>query len=40
MVKIYCKRIMSGLMKLDDVPTLWRNKVEEALENTEEKSDK
>lgn len=28
MVAIYVRRIMSGLMTIDDVPVYWRDKVE------------
>jgi hypothetical protein len=31
MISIYIRRINNGLMLVEDVPTLWRNKVEEAL---------
>lgn len=32
MVEIYVRRIQAGLMTLEDVPSLWREKVREALE--------
>ena len=31
MVKFYVKRIQAGKMTIDQVPELWRAKVEEAL---------
>lgn len=31
MVNLYAKRILAGMMALDDVPLLWRNAVEEKL---------
>ena len=33
MVNIYFKRIKVGLMTINDVPVLWREKVRMALEN-------
>ncbi len=33
MVNIYVKRIKVGLMTINDVPVLWREKVRMALEN-------
>jgi hypothetical protein len=36
MVALYVRRINSGLMTIDEVPKLWRAKVEKALEITEE----
>lgn len=35
MVKLYVKRIVAGIMKLEDVPAKWRNAVEEALGEVE-----
>lgn len=35
MVDFYIKRIVSGKMTIDDVPTYWREAVREALENRE-----
>lgn len=32
MVKIYYKRIISGIMKLEDVPMKWRAQVQAMLE--------
>jgi hypothetical protein len=32
MVAIYVRRINEGLMTIDDVPVLWRDKVKTALE--------
>ena len=32
MVKIYVRRIKAGLMSLEDVPMLWREKVKQMLE--------
>lgn len=32
MVKIYVRRIKAGLMTLEDVPMLWREKVKMLLE--------
>ena len=32
MAKIYVRRIKAGLMTLDDVPMLWREKVKQLLE--------
>ena len=32
MVKIYARRIKAGLMALEDVPMLWREKVKQMLE--------
>jgi hypothetical protein len=36
MVALYVRRINSGLMTIDEVPKLWRAKVEKSLEITEE----
>ncbi len=33
MVNFYVKRIKSGKMTIDEVPTKWRSAVEEALNN-------
>jgi hypothetical protein len=35
MVALYVRRINSGLMTIDEVPKLWRAKVEKALEKSE-----
>ena len=35
MVKIYVRRIKAGLMTLEDVPMLWREKVKQMLEQEE-----
>nr|DAQ81056.1 MAG TPA: hypothetical protein [Caudoviricetes sp.] len=32
MAKIYVRRIKAGLMTLDDVPEIWREKVKKLLE--------
>lgn len=32
MAKIYYKRIIAGIMTLDDVPSKWRSQVREMLE--------
>ena len=32
MVKIYVRRIKAGLMTLEDVPEIWREKVKQMLE--------
>ena len=32
MVKIYVRRIKAGLMTLEDVPEIWREKVKKLLE--------
>jgi hypothetical protein len=32
MVAIYVRRIKAGIMTIDEVPALWRAKVEKALE--------
>lgn len=32
MAKIYVRRIKAGLMTLEDVPMLWREKVKQMLE--------
>ena len=32
MIKIYVRRIKAGLMTLEDVPMLWREKVKQLLE--------
>lgn len=32
MVKIYVRRIKAGLMALEDVPEIWREKVKKLLE--------
>ena len=32
MAKIYARRIKAGLMTLENVPTLWRAKVKQMLE--------
>ena len=32
MAKIYCKRIAAGLMTINEVPELWRAKVQELLD--------
>lgn len=31
MVKLYVKRIMAGIMTIEDVPELWREKVRKEL---------
>jgi hypothetical protein len=36
MVSIYVRRINDGLMTIDDVPSLWRSKVQKALDELEE----
>lgn len=33
MAKIYYKRIIAGLMTIDDVPGKWKSQVEKLLEN-------
>lgn len=33
MVKFYVSRIKAGKLTINDVPELWRSKVEEALKN-------
>lgn len=33
MAKIYYKRILAGLMTIDDVPDKWKSQVEKLLEN-------
>lgn len=33
MAKIYYKRILAGLMTIDDVPYKWKSQVEKLLEN-------
>ena len=33
MVQFYVRRIQAGKMTIDQVPSLWREKVREALEN-------
>lgn len=33
MVKIYVRKIKAGQMTIEEVPTRWREAVEEALEN-------
>lgn len=35
MTKIYARRIKAGLMSLEDVPMLWREKVKQMLEQEE-----
>lgn len=35
MAKIYAKRILAGLMTLEDVPDRWRKEVEERLKQEE-----
>ena len=35
MAKIYARRIKAGLMTLEDVPMLWREKVKQMLEQEE-----
>ena len=35
MVKIYFKRIIAGLMTINEVPELWRAKVKELIDATE-----
>lgn len=35
MAKIYVRRIKAGLMSLEDVPMLWREKVKQMLEQEE-----
>ena len=35
MVKIYVRRIKAGLMALEDVPMLWREKAKQMLEQEE-----
>ena len=32
MVKLYVKRIMAGVMTIEDVPELWREKVRKEME--------
>nr|DAF49645.1 MAG TPA: hypothetical protein [Myoviridae sp. ctuev19] len=32
MAKIYVRRIKAGLMELEDVPEIWREKVKQMLE--------
>lgn len=32
MVKIYVRRIKAGLMTMEDVPEIWREKVKQLLE--------
>lgn len=32
MARIYCKRIMAGLMAIGDVPAPWRAKTQELLD--------
>ena len=32
MVKIYVRRIKSGIMTIEDVPEIWREKVKQLLE--------
>lgn len=34
MVKIYVRKIRAGEMSLEDVPKLWREKVEKALNDS------
>lgn len=38
MAKIYYNRIKAGIMTIDDVPTKWRNKVQEMLDADSESS--
>lgn len=33
MVKFYYKRVINDVMKVEEVPDLWRQKVEELLES-------
>lgn len=35
MVNFYVKRIKNGLMNIDDVPSRWKDAVEEAMINQE-----
>lgn len=37
MVKFYLMRINRGIMTIDEVPTLWREKVKTLLRETEKK---
>lgn len=32
MVKIYARRIKAGIMPIEDVPVIWREKVKQMLE--------
>ena len=32
MVKIYARRIKAGIMTIEDVPEIWRDKVKQMLE--------
>lgn len=36
MAKIYYKRILAGIMTIEDVPTKWKNQVAKMLEALEE----
>ena len=38
MARIYCNRILAGIMTLEDVPARWRGQVEKMLEETEPES--
>ena len=35
MVKIYVRRIKAGIMTIEDVPDIWREKVKQLLEQEE-----
>ena len=37
MAKIYFKRVVARLMTIDEVPELWRSKVQEMLDAQEQK---
>lgn len=39
MAKIYYKRILAGIMTIDDVPNLWKKKVQAMLDADKEKDD-
>lgn len=39
MVALYVRRIKDGLMTIDEVPKLWREKVKKALEESASNSD-
>lgn len=36
MAQIYYKRVITNLMTIDEVPKLWRSKVEEQLKENED----
>lgn len=36
MAKIYYKRILAGIMTIDDVPNLWKKKVQAMLDKDKE----